>query len=73
MKVFSRTLAKLRARALIDVQRNQIVILDRQALEGVASGLSVAPAFTHRPLVPMNNGKAHRASILRRKTATEDR
>ena len=40
-ETLSRTLAKLRAKGLIDVQRNQIVILDRQALEEVASGLKV--------------------------------
>jgi CRP-like cAMP-binding protein len=40
-ETLSRTLAKLRAKGLIDVQKNQIVILDRRALEEVASGLKV--------------------------------
>jgi len=41
-ETLSRTLAKMKAKGMIDVQKNRILILDREALEQVASGLKIA-------------------------------
>jgi CRP/FNR family transcriptional regulator, dissimilatory nitrate respiration regulator len=38
-ETLSRTLAKMKARGIIDVQRNKILILNREALEELSSGL----------------------------------
>ena len=40
-ETLSRTLAKMKARKIIDVKRNRILILDRKGLETLASGLKV--------------------------------
>lgn len=40
-ETLSRTLAKMRAKRIIDVKKNKIVILNREALEELASGLKV--------------------------------
>jgi CRP/FNR family transcriptional regulator len=40
-ETFSRTLAKMKTKGIIDVQRNRIRILNRQALEELASGLKI--------------------------------
>jgi CRP-like cAMP-binding protein len=40
-ETFSRTLAKMKAKGIIDVKRNRILILDRQALDELASGLKI--------------------------------
>jgi len=40
-ETLSRTLSKMKAKGIIDVQKNRIHILDRRALEGVASGLKL--------------------------------
>jgi len=40
-ETLSRTLAKMKAKGMIDVKRNRIVILKRQALEELASGLKL--------------------------------
>ena len=40
-ETLSRTLAKMRAKKIIEVKKNRIVILDREALEELASGLKV--------------------------------
>jgi CRP/FNR family transcriptional regulator len=40
-ETLSRTLAKMKAKGMIDVKRNRIVILNRQALEELASGLKL--------------------------------
>lgn len=40
-ETLSRTLAKMKAKGIIDVQKNRIHILDRQTLEEVASGLKI--------------------------------
>ncbi len=40
-ETLSRTLSKMKAKGIIDVQRNKIHILDRRALEEVASGLKL--------------------------------
>jgi len=38
-ETLSRTLAKMKSQRVIDVRKNRILILDRKALEGLASGL----------------------------------
>jgi len=40
-ETLSRTLAKMRAKRIIDVKKNKIVILNREALEELASGLKI--------------------------------
>jgi CRP/FNR family transcriptional regulator len=40
-ETFSRTLAKMRAKRIIDVKKNRIIILNREALEELASGLKM--------------------------------
>ena len=40
-ETLSRTLSKMKAKGIIDVQKNKIHILDRRALEEVASGLKL--------------------------------
>jgi len=40
-ETLSRTLAKMKAKGMIDVQKNRILILDREALEKVAAGLKI--------------------------------
>jgi CRP-like cAMP-binding protein len=40
-ETFSRTLAKMKARGIIDVRKNRIIILDRNALEELASGFKI--------------------------------
>jgi CRP/FNR family transcriptional regulator len=40
-ETLSRTLAKMRAKRIIDVKKNKIIILNREALEELASGLKV--------------------------------
>lgn len=40
-ETLSRTLAKMRAKRIIDVRKNKIIILNREALEELASGLKV--------------------------------
>jgi CRP/FNR family transcriptional regulator len=40
-ETLSRTLAKMKVKGMIDVQKNRILILDRGALEQVASGLKI--------------------------------
>lgn len=40
-ETLSRTLSKMKAKRIIDVQKNKIVILNREALEGVASGMKL--------------------------------
>ena len=40
-ETLSRTLAKMKAKKIIDVKKNKIVILNREALEELASGLKV--------------------------------
>ena len=40
-ETFSRTLAKMKAKGIIDVKRNRILILDRESLEELASGLKI--------------------------------
>ena len=40
-ETLSRTLAKMRAKRIIDVKKNRIIILNREALEELASGLKV--------------------------------
>jgi len=40
-ETLSRTLAKMRVKKIIEVKKNKIVILDREALEELASGLKV--------------------------------
>jgi len=40
-ETLSRTLAKMRAKKIIDVRKNKIIILNREALEELASGLKV--------------------------------
>ncbi len=40
-ETLSRTLAKMRAKGIIDVRKNRILILNREALEELASGLKI--------------------------------
>ena len=40
-ETLSRSLAKMKARKIIDVKRNRILILDREGLEALASGLKI--------------------------------
>jgi CRP/FNR family transcriptional regulator len=40
-ETFSRTLAKMKAKGIIDVKKNRIFILDRKALEELASGFKL--------------------------------
>jgi len=40
-ETLSRTLAKMKAKRIIDVKKNKIIILNREALEEVASGLKL--------------------------------
>jgi CRP/FNR family transcriptional regulator len=40
-ETFSRTLAKMRAKKIIEVKKNKIIILDRESLEELASGVKV--------------------------------
>jgi len=40
-ETLSRTLAKMRAKGIIDVKRNKILILNRETLEELASGLKI--------------------------------
>jgi CRP/FNR family transcriptional regulator, dissimilatory nitrate respiration regulator len=40
-ETFSRTLGKMKAKGIIDVERNRILIRDREALEELASGLKI--------------------------------
>ena len=40
-ETLSRTLAKMKAKKIIDVKKNKIIILNREALEELASGLKV--------------------------------
>jgi CRP/FNR family transcriptional regulator len=40
-ETLSRTLAKMKAKGMIDVRKNRILILDRRALEKLASGMKV--------------------------------
>ncbi len=40
-ETLSRTLAKMRAKRIIDVKKNRIIILNREALEELASGLKM--------------------------------
>ena len=40
-ETLSRTLAKMKARKMIEVKKNKILILDREALEELASGLKI--------------------------------
>ena len=40
-ETLSRTLAKMKAKRIIDVKRNRILILNREALEELASGLKI--------------------------------
>jgi len=40
-ETFSRTLAKMKAKGIIDVKKNRILILDREALEELSSGLKI--------------------------------
>jgi len=40
-ETLSRTLAKMKAKKIIDVKRNRILILDRKGLEALASGLKL--------------------------------
>jgi len=40
-ETLSRTLAKMKAKGIIDVKKNRILILDREALEELASGLKI--------------------------------
>ena len=40
-ETFSRTLGKMKAKGIIDVKRNRILILDRESLEELASGLKI--------------------------------
>jgi CRP-like cAMP-binding protein len=40
-ETLSRTLGKMRAKGIIDVRKNRILILDRKALEELASGLKI--------------------------------
>ena len=40
-ETFSRTLAKMKAKGIIDVKRNRILILNREALDELASGLKI--------------------------------
>jgi CRP/FNR family transcriptional regulator len=40
-ETFSRTLAKMKAKGIIDVKRNRILILNRETLEELASGLKI--------------------------------
>jgi CRP-like cAMP-binding protein len=40
-ETLSRTLAKMKAKGVIDVQRNRILILNREVLEELASGLKL--------------------------------
>ncbi|MCJ7641050.1 MAG: Crp/Fnr family transcriptional regulator [Desulfobacterales bacterium] len=43
-ETLSRTLAKMKTKGMIDVQKNRILILDREALEQVAAGLKIGPS-----------------------------
>jgi CRP-like cAMP-binding protein len=40
-ETLSRTLAKMKAKGIIDVKRSRILILNREALEELASGLKM--------------------------------
>ena len=40
-ETLSRTLAKMKAKGIIDVKKNRIIILNREALEELASGLKI--------------------------------
>jgi CRP/FNR family transcriptional regulator len=40
-ETLSRTLAKMKAKGIIDVKRNRILILNRETLEELASGLKM--------------------------------
>jgi CRP/FNR family transcriptional regulator len=40
-ETLSRTLAKMKAKGIIDVKKNRILILDREALEELASGMKI--------------------------------
>jgi CRP/FNR family transcriptional regulator len=40
-ETLSRTLSKMKAKRMIDVQKNKIVILNREALEELASGMKL--------------------------------
>ncbi len=40
-ETFSRTLAKMKAKGIIDVKKNRILILNRETLEELASGLKI--------------------------------
>jgi CRP-like cAMP-binding protein len=40
-ETFSRTLAKMKAKGIIDVKKNKILILNREALEELAAGLKI--------------------------------
>jgi CRP/FNR family transcriptional regulator len=40
-ETLSRTLAKMKAKGIIDVKKNRIIILNREALEELASGLKM--------------------------------
>ena len=40
-ETFSRTLAKMKTKGIIDVKKNRILILNREALEELASGLKI--------------------------------
>jgi len=40
-ETLSRTLAKMKAKGIIDVKKNKIIILNREALEELASGLKI--------------------------------
>jgi CRP-like cAMP-binding protein len=40
-ETFSRTLSKMKAKKIIDVQKNRILILNREALEELASGMKL--------------------------------
>lgn len=40
-ETLSRTLAKMRAKGVIDVKKNRIRILNRESLEELASGLKI--------------------------------
>ncbi len=40
-ETLSRTLSKMKAKRIIDVQKNKIVILNREALELLASGMKL--------------------------------
>jgi CRP-like cAMP-binding protein len=40
-ETLSRTLAKMKAKGIIDVKKNKILILNREVLEELASGLKI--------------------------------